>query len=437
MLQETLRRLDGLAHVAAPVVICNDEHRFLVAEQLRAIGIKPKSLVLEPLGRNTAPAVAAAALLLAKDDPNALMLVLPSDHVIQDRVAFHRAAMTAAYSAQQGMLTTFGIIPNSPETGYGYIKRGHALANLNQTFAIEKFVEKPNAATAQQFLDSGEYLWNSGMFMLKVSTYIDELRKLQPEILSAVDQALTGSAADLDFTRLDAKTFATSPSISIDYAVMEKTKVGAVVPVEMGWNDVGSWDALWELHEKNDEGNVCEGDVLASDVSNTFIKAENRMVAAVGVADLVIVETADAVLVANKNAAQNVKQLVDRMKSEDRSEHIFHRRVYRPWGSYEGIDAGGRYQVKRLTVNPGAKLSLQMHHHRAEHWVVVEGTAKVTRGTEEILLTENQSTYIPLGVVHRLENPGLVPLQLIEVQSGSYLGEDDIVRFADDYNRNK
>jgi mannose-1-phosphate guanylyltransferase/mannose-6-phosphate isomerase len=435
MLQETLKRLEGLDGAQAPVVICNHEHRFLVAEQLRAIGVTPRRLLLEPIGRNTAPAVAAAAVALAKDDPDALMLVLPSDHSIQDKAAFHRAIRTAGTAASQGLLATFGIIPDSPETGYGYIRRGDALAGLEGTFAIGQFVEKPNRDNAERFVASGEYFWNSGMFMLKAASYLEELNVFQPDVLAAVRKSLGASRMDLDFCRLDEAAFVESPSISIDYAVMEKTKHGAVVPVEMGWSDVGSWDALWEIHEKTPDGNVVEGDVLASDVSNTYIKAENRMVAAVGVQDLVIVETADAVLVADKKSAQNVKQLVDRLKSSERSEHATHRRVYRPWGSYEGIDAGTRYQVKRLTVNPGAKLSLQMHHHRAEHWVVVSGTAKVVRGDEEILLTENQSTYIPLGVKHRLENPGLVPLQLIEVQSGSYLGEDDIVRFADDYNR--
>lgn len=435
MLQETLRRLEGLPDLAAPVVICNQEHRFLVAEQLRAIGVTLKLLLLEPVGRNTAPAVAAAAVALAKEDPNSLLLVLPSDHAIHDAAAFRRAIQTAAIAAKQGLLTTFGIIPSGPETGYGYIRRGGPLTDFDNTFAVAQFVEKPNLETAQRFVASGDYFWNSGMFVLKASSYIEELGVFQPAILNAVRKALTASQFDMDFCRLDETAFAESPSISIDYAVMEKTKLGAVVPVEMGWNDVGSWDALWDLHDKTPEGNVVQGDVLASDVSNTFIKAENRMVAAVGVDDLVIVETADAVLVSSRKSAQDVKLLVDRMKTADRSEHVTHRRVYRPWGSYEGIDAGARYQVKRLTVNPGAKLSLQLHHHRAEHWVVVSGTALVTRGEEEILLSENQSTYIPLGVKHRLANPGLVPLHVIEVQSGSYLGEDDIVRFADDWNR--
>jgi mannose-1-phosphate guanylyltransferase/mannose-6-phosphate isomerase len=435
MLQETLRRLAGLEDLAPPVVICNQEHRFLVAEQLRAIGVTPKLLLLEPAGRNTAPAVAAAAVALAQEDPDGLMLVLPSDHAIRDAPAFRRAIRTAAVAAGRGLMATFGIVPGGPETGYGYIRRGGALADFDDTFGIAQFVEKPDLETAQRFVASGEYYWNSGMFVLKASSYLEELGVFQPAILAAVRKAMAASRMDMDFCRLDETAFAASPSISIDYAVMEKTKLGAVVPVEMGWNDVGSWDALWDLHEKTPEGNVVQGDVFASDVSNTFIKAETRMVAAVGVDDLVIVETADAVLVSSRKASQDVKQLVDRLKGADRQERVTHRRVYRPWGSYEGIDAGSRYQVKRLTVNPGAKLSLQLHHHRAEHWVVVSGTARVTRGEEVVLLTENQSTYIPLGVKHRLENPGLVPLQLIEVQSGSYLGEDDIVRFADDYNR--
>ena len=435
MLQETLVRLKGAEHVGEPMVLCNEEHRFLVAEQLRAIGVNPKLLMLEPVGRNTAPAVAAAAIAASRDDPDVLLLVLASDHSIQDTPAFHRAIATASKAARQGLLATFGIIPDAPETGYGYIRRGAALPDLDNTFAIGQFVEKPDAATAQRFVEAQEYFWNSGMFLLSARAFLEELAVFQPAVLAAVRAAVGESRKDLDFLRLDEKAFSESPSISIDYAVMEKTKLGAVVPVEMGWSDVGSWDALWEIHDKTAEGNVYEGDVLASDVTNTYIKAENRMVAAVGVENLVIVETADAVLVVDKRSAQNVKAVVDQLKSEARTEHAIHRRVYRPWGSYEGIDAGARYQVKRLTVNPGCKLSLQMHHHRAEHWIVVSGTARITRGDEEILLTENQSTYIPLGTKHRLENPGLVPLQLIEVQSGSYLGEDDIVRFADDWNR--
>lgn len=435
MLQETLKRLDGFGDVAAPVVICNEEHRFLVAEQLRSIGAKPELLLLEPMGRNTAPAVAAAAIALAKKDPKALMLVLPSDHVIKDIPSFHRAIRLAANAAGSGMLTTFGIIPDAPETGYGYINRGETVPRLESTFAIQRFVEKPDAPTAQKMIESGDYYWNSGMFMLEAGAFLEELNAHAPAIVTAVRKAMDAAKADLDFCRLDKESFAACPSISLDYAVMEKTRKGAVVPVNMGWSDVGSWDALWEIQDKTPEGNVFDGDVVASNVKNTFIKAEQRMVAAVGVEELVIVETADAVLVASHKASQDVKVLVDRLKSEGRSEHVFHRKVFRPWGSYEGIDAGGRYQVKRLTVNPGQKLSLQLHHHRAEHWIVVSGTAKVVRGDEEILLTENQSTYIPLGSKHRLENPGLVPLQLIEVQSGSYLGEDDIVRFEDVYNR--
>lgn len=435
MLQETLRRLSGLPDVASPVVICNEEHRFLVAEQLRAIDVRPERLILEPAGRNTAPAVAAAALALSRQDPKALMLVLPSDHVIKDQASFHRAIGLAARAAGTGLLTTFGIIPDAPETGYGYINRGATLPRLESAFAIQRFVEKPDARTAQRMIDSGDYYWNSGMFMLEAGTFLEELQLHSPEIVAAVGDALASARTDLDFCRLDRTAFGAAPSISIDYAVMEKTRRGAVIPANMGWSDVGSWDALWDIRDKTAEGNVFDGDVVAENVTNTFVKADQRLVAAVGVEDLVIVETADAVLVAKRSAAQDVKQIVDRLKAQGRSESTLHRLVYRPWGSYEGIDAGGRYQVKRLTVNPGQKLSLQLHHHRAEHWIVVSGTAKVVRGDEEILLTENQSTYIPLGAKHRLENPGLVPLQLIEVQSGSYLGEDDIVRFEDVYNR--
>lgn len=435
MLQDTLRRLDGLPGVAAPIVICNEEHRFLVAEQLRGIGSKPHLLLLEPMGRNTAPAIAAAALALAKTDPDALMLVLPSDHVIKDVASFHRAIGLASSAAAQGLLTTFGIIPDAPETGYGYINRGSTVPRLESTFAIQRFVEKPDLPTAQRLVASGEYYWNSGMFLFKVGAFLEELRAHGAPIVAAVQDALDKAKTDMDFCRLDKTAFGTSPSISIDYAVMEKTTHGAVVPVNMGWNDVGSWDALWDVQDKDTAGNVFDGDVIAANTRNSYVKAESRMVATVGIEDVVIVETADAVLVAGRESAQDVKTLVDKLKTEGRSEHVFHRKVFRPWGSYEGIDAGDRYQVKRLTVNPGQKLSLQLHHHRAEHWVVVTGTAKVTRGEDEILLTENQSVYIPLGVKHRLENPGLVPLQLIEVQSGSYLGEDDIVRFEDVYNR--
>ncbi len=387
------------------------------------------------MARNTAPAIALAALQVAERDPAALLLVLPADHRIGAPERWVAAVQKARAQAATGALVTFGIAPTEAHTGYGYIRCGGPLDE--GVFAVERFVEKPDAATAHAYLADGRYVWNAGIFLFRADRYLEELAEHAPAMLAAAREALANAKADLDFIRVDREAFAASPSDSIDYAVMEKTRLGAVVPVEMGWSDVGSWDALWEIHAKTPEGNVMEGDVLAEDVNNTFIKAENRMVAAVGVDDLVIVETADAVLVAHKASAQNVKALVDRLKAESRSEHVFHRRVFRPWGSYEGIDNGHRYQVKRLTVNPGCKLSLQLHHHRAEHWIVVSGTARVTRGEEEILLTENQSTYIPLGVKHRLENPGIVPLQLIEVQSGSYLGEDAIVRFADDWNRGK
>ena len=435
LLQDTLRRLEGLGATAAPVVVCNEEHRFLVAEQLRALGVRPEALLLEPVGRNTAPALAAAALVLARQDPKALMLVLPSDHVIRDVASFHRAVRLAAQAAAGGRLATFGIIPDRPETGYGYIARGATVPRLESTFAIERFVEKPDAPTARRMLDSGTYYWNSGMFLMEAGTLLEELRQHAPAVVESVEAALSAARDDMDFTRLEREAFEACPSISIDYAVMEKTRRGAVVPVNMGWSDVGSWDALWAVRDKTPEGNVLDGDVVAHESRNSLVRAEHRLVALVGVEDLVVVETADAVLVAHRSSAQAVKTVVDGLKAGGRPEHAFHRRVYRPWGSYEGIDAGGRYQVKRLTVNPGQKLSLQMHHHRAEHWIVVSGTARVVRGDEEILLTENQSTYIPLGARHRLENPGLVPLHLIEVQSGSYLGEDDIVRFEDAYNR--
>ena len=436
MLQETVARLDGLDGVEAPIVICNEEHRFLVAEQLRDLGVKPRLLLLEPVGRNTAPAVAAAALALAKDDPDALLLVLSSDHAIRDIASFHRAIRLAADAATTGLLTTFGIVPDAPETGYGYIHRGAGVPRLESTFAIGRFVEKPDRPTAERMVASGDHYWNSGMFMLKASAFLTELRAHRPDVLAGVEQALALAKTDLDFCRLDPVAFTATPSISIDYAVMEKTTHGAVIPAQMGWSDVGSWDALWEIQAKTADGNVVHGDVLTAGTHDSYIRGETRMVAAVGVRDLVIVETADAVLVAHRDASQDVKLIVDQLKAgKGRTEHTLHRRVYRPWGSYESIDNGGRHQVKLLTVTPGQKLSLQLHHHRAEHWIVVEGTAKVVRGEEEILLTENQSTYIPLGVKHRLENPGIVPLKLIEVQSGSYLGEDDIVRFEDVYNR--
>ena len=436
MLQDTLSRLAEMTEMAQPLVICNAEHRFMIAEQMRQIGIEPDAIVLEPVGRNTAPAIAIAALMLVQDDPDALMLVLPADHLIRDVAAFHAAIRLAALSAQAGQLTTFGIVARSPETGYGYIRKGSALAGIEGVHQVAAFVEKPDLKTAQDYVASGEYLWNSGMFLFRAGDYLAELQQFQPDILEASRHALEGAKHDLDFVRLDAAAFESCPSESVDYAVMEHTRRAAVVPADIGWDDIGAWSALWDVGDKDDRGNVVRGDVMLEAAANNFVRAESRMVAALGVSGLVIVETADVVLVADKNQVQDVKKLVDRLKAEKRCEHLTHTQVFRPWGWYEGIDAGDRFQVKRIMVKPGEKLSLQMHHHRAEHWIVVSGTARVTRGDQVELLTENQSSYIPLGTTHRLENPGKIDLHMIEVQSGTYLGEDDIVRFEDAYQRN-
>lgn len=434
MLQDTALRLAGRDGMMAPLVVCGNEHRFLVAEQMREIGIDPLGIVLEPVGRNTAPAVAAAAHFLQAVDPQAVMLVLPADHVIQDVDAFYAAIERAATQVEGGALATFGIVPTAPETGYGYIQSGQQLA-VEGCFKVAKFVEKPNRDTAQGFVDAGNFFWNSGMFLFRAESYLQELAQFQPVMAKASEESFTKGYRDLDFCRLDEAAFTACPSDSIDYAVMEHTKHALVVPASIGWNDVGSWTALAEVQQADANGNVTRGDVYTDNTSNCLVRAEGRIVAAVGVQDLVIVETADAVLVAHKDQVQRVKQVVDHLKANGRTEHVHHTKVYRPWGCYEGIDVGDRFQVKRITVNPGGKLSLQMHHHRAEHWVVVSGTARVTCGDKVTLLTENESTYIPIGMSHRLENPGKLPLHLIEVQSGSYLGEDDIVRFEDVYQR--
>ena len=433
MLQETVRRVSGAPDMQAPLIVCGNEHRFLVAEQMREIGVEPLAIVLESAGRNTAPAVAAAAHVLRAIDPTALMLVLPADHVIEDRAAFLAAVAAAAAQAAEGALVTFGVVPTAPETGYGYIHRGAAAGGT--CYSVDRFVEKPDRDTAQAFVADGGYYWNSGMFLFRAESYLDELRAYAPAIDEAVEAAVSQGYRDLDFLRLEEKQFAASPSDSIDYAVMEHTKRAVVVPADIGWSDVGSWSALWEVQPHDADGNARRGDVYLDGVKNTLVRAESRIVAVVGVQDLVVVETADAVLVAHKDQVQRVKQIVDHLKTAERTEHVHHTKVYRPWGAYEGIDIGERFQVKRITVNPGGKLSLQMHHHRAEHWIVVSGTAKVTCGDTVTLLSENQSTYIPIGMNHRLENPGKLPLHLIEVQSGSYLGEDDIVRFEDVYQR--
>ncbi|WP_313252259.1 mannose-1-phosphate guanylyltransferase/mannose-6-phosphate isomerase [Stenotrophomonas sp.] len=429
MLQATwLRVADIAAH--PPIVVANESHRFVAAEQLQQAGTAPSAILLEPIGRNTAPAIAAAALEARRNGDDPLLLVLPSDHLINDIARFHQAIAQAAAIAEQGKLVTFGIQPTAPETGYGYIK---AVAGDGPR-AIERFVEKPDLATAETYVASGEYYWNSGMFLFRASRYLEELERLQPQILAACRTAWEKARRDTDFIRLDADAFKASPSDSIDYAVMEKTGDAAVVPLDAGWSDVGSWTALRDVSEQDADGNAHRGDLIAIDCRNTFAYGD-RLIAMVGLEDVIVVETNDAVLVGKSDRMQEVKDVVAQLKADGRSEATWHRKVYRPWGAYDSIDHGERFQVKRITVKPGGTLSLQMHHHRAEHWIVVSGTAEVTRGDEVLLLTENQSTYIPLGVTHRLRNPGKLPLELIEVQSGSYLGEDDIVRFEDTYGR--
>lgn len=432
MFQYTLERVGWLRQQAPVVVVCNHEHRFMVAEQLRGGAEWEARILLEPAARNTAPAVAVGALEALKEAGEAILLVLPADHMIQDQAAFLAAVEHGREAAAAGSLVTFGIVPTRPETGYGYIKAAKAKGAARP---VERFVEKPDLKTAQAYVESGEYFWNSGMFMFRADRYLTELAELEPEMLAACRAACEGASRDLDFIRLDEAAFVASPSNSIDYAVMERTRHAVVVPLDAGWSDVGSWDALQEISPADAHGNVTVGDVLPDGSTNCYIRAESRLVATVGLHNHVVVETPDAVLVADRSQVQDVKALVDKLKLSGRIECDFHRRVLRPWGSYEGIANGARFQVKRIIVHPGAKLSLQMHHHRAEHWIVVRGTAKVYKDEESFLLTEDQSAYIPLGTVHRLENPGVIPLELIEVQTGSYLGEDDIKRFEDTYGR--
>lgn len=434
MLQETLRRTTGL-EATPPVVVCNEEHRFMVAEQLRQLGVEAGALILEAEGRNTAPAVALAALHTVASDPDAVMLVLPADHLIANVEAFTAAVGKALPAAREGRLMTFGVVPTSPETGYGYIKCGPALGD--DLFQLERFVEKPDADTAQGYLESGGYLWNSGMFLLGAQRYLDELDKLAPGMLASCRAAMEGATSDMHFVRPDPEHFRQCPSDSIDYAVMEKTDAGGVVSLDCGWSDVGAWSALWEVADRDADENVCRGDVILDNCRGSYIRSDSRLVAATGVDNLVVVETADAVLVADREKVQDVKSIVNILKAQQRTEASLHRRVYRPWGSYESLVTSDRFQVKRIVVNPGQRLSLQMHHHRAEHWIVVKGTAEVTCEDKVFMLGEDESTYIPLGHKHRLANPGHIALELIEVQSGAYLGEDDIVRFEDVYGRSE
>ncbi len=429
MLQETINRLDGIEH-DAPFLICNEEHRFIVAEQLRQQNLKHGGIVLEPVGRNTAPAIALAALHAISKDQDPLLLVLAADHVIQNHSAFIESVQQAVPEAESGKLVTFGIVPTTPETGYGYIKKG-AEVEGGHAYNVAQFVEKPNLETAHAYLASGDYLWNSGMFLFKASRYLEELKLHRPDIFTACQKAMAGARGDLDFIRLDEESFVACPDDSVDYAVMEKTKDAVVVPMDANWSDVGSFSALWEVNDKDENGNATRGDVLTEQTSNSFIYSQNKLVSTVGVDNLVIIETKDAVLVADKDKVQDVKAIVNKLKSQNRSECLQHREVYRPWGSHDEIADGERFQVKHLTVKPGERTATQLHYHRAEHWVVVSGTAKVTNEDKTYLLGENESTFIPIGSAHCIENPGKVLLELIEVRSGSYLQEDDVVRLED------
>lgn len=431
MFQSTLTRLNGLDSLEAPLIVCNNEHRFMVAEQLQEIGLDANGIILEPCARNTAPAIALAALKAMDNGEDPLLLILAADHLISDVVAFHKAIEQAQILAEQDKLVTFGIQPQSAHTGYGYIEA----EEKSQPSSVKRFIEKPDLATAESYLSAGNFFWNSGMFLFKASAYIKELARFSPEMLSACKQSLEKAVIDLDFVRVDPELFEQSPSDSIDYAVMEKTDKAMVVPLDAGWSDVGSWSSLWEAFSRDADQNVLIGDVLVEDVHNAYIHSENRLVTVLGLDDVIVVETHDAVMVAHKDQAQKVKTIVEELTRQNRKEVETHRKCYRPWGNYDSVDMGDRFQVKRILVNPGASLSLQMHYHRAEHWVVVSGTAEVTRDDEVMLLGENESTFIPLGSVHRLRNPGRVPLEIIEVQSGAYLEEDDIIRLQDTYNR--
>ncbi|HGA1658989.1 TPA: mannose-1-phosphate guanylyltransferase/mannose-6-phosphate isomerase [Escherichia coli] len=432
LLQETLKRLDGL-NCLPPVIVSNNEHRFIVAEQLRQFGVDDFQIILEPVDRNTAPAVALAALKSLELHGDHHMLVLAADHAIQDIEAFHAAVLAAEQESVDNKLVTFGIVPTKPETGYGYIKKGEQVKN--SVFKVNSFVEKPDLETAKNYLEQKCYLWNSGMFMFKASVYLDELKKFRPDILAACKESLSSASTDLDFIRLNSDVFAECPDESIDYAVMEKTQDCVVIPLDADWSDIGSWTSLWEISEKDEHENVSHGDVINYNSRNNYIYSEGSLISTVGVNNLIIVQTKDALLVAQQDNVQDIKKIVEILKKQKRSEHISHREVYRPWGRYDSVERGDRYQVKRITVKPGECLSTQMHHHRAEHWVVVAGTAKVTCGERTFFVTENESTFIPIGTVHTLENPGKIPLEVIEIQSGVYLGDDDIVRLSDKYGR--
>ncbi len=433
MLQETLKRLDGVG-VSEPVVICNEDHRFMVAEQLRQIDMLSHNIILEPVGRNTAPAIALAALNAIAQGNDPIMLVLAADHIINDVEAFHRTIDLALPHAAAKSLVTFGIVPTGPETGYGYIQRGEC-KNGSVAAPVQRFVEKPDSETAQSYIETGEYYWNSGMFMFRAKRYLEELEKFRPDILAACRDALANTECDKNFINVDRDAFSACPDDSVDYAVMEKTHDAVVIPLDAGWSDVGSWSALWEVSKKDAAGNALTGDTFLYDSHDCYINTDEKLVAAVGVENLVIVNTKDAVLVVDRSKVQDVKKIVEHLKKNKRSEYRRHREVYRPWGRSDILVAEKRFNVNRITVNPGEAFSLQMHHHRAEHWVVLSGTAKVTTGDKTFLLTENQSTFIPIGIIHRLENPGSIPLELIEIQSGSYLGDDDIIRIKDHYGR--
>ena len=438
LLQATLSRLDGLDNLDSSIVICNETHRFTAAEQLAEMNRELGDIILEPVGRNTAPAVAISAIRALEKHDDALLLVLPADHVIQDTAAFQKAINVAISAAKKNSLVTLGIVPDKPETGYGYIKCGEAISKAssgNPLYKVEKFVEKPNKEKADSYIKSGDYFWNSGMFLFKASVFLKELEEFQPEILASCKRSLEKSEHDLDFIRLNKEAFEHCPSDSIDYAIMEKTNNAVTVPLDAGWNDIGSWDALWEIEQKDSQGNVLNGDVLTHSSHNCLVKAENKLVTLVGVDNLVVIETKDAILVSAKDKVQDVKAIVEQLCADNRSEAALHREVYRPWGKYDGVDLGDRFQVKRITVKPGESTSMQMHHHRSEHWIIVSGVAEVTCGDKVFLCTENQAAYIPQGSKHRIANPGKLPMEMIEVQTGSYLGEDDIVRYEDQYGR--